>query len=448
MKSTYKFLQPTTWPHRLHRWHKSNIKKLKKWRSLWIERVRYGFLQAWVARGVHKARKKAMRNEPIRVAFLVMYATSNQHFKIFEIMRDLPNLFDPVFIVNPDVFRSKDNRDFNYNRTKQELVARFGEERVLDGVVSGRAVDFSGQFDLMTTNNPYELMAAKEFQIEHWSKKGVPVFYTSYFYMGRCRVSIDNIRMPVYNMFWRFYAENEFVMQLAQKNHVMKGRNFVLSGSPKMDDYGKTRPVHHARKRVIIAPHHSIGKFYLCSGGFLEYASDILELVKTFRDIDFVFRPHPLLFETVSKEEYWGRERAEKYWATMRSQPNVIVSTEGDYLQEFADSDGMIHDCGSFAAEYMFTGKPCAYYLREDLNLDELFTELGRKCVASHYQVRNYEDISKFIESVIIQSKDEKQLERNDFAKNELMYNYPRASEFIVSNIMNALGIAVGSDPH
>lgn len=381
----------------------------------------------------------ANRGKVVRVAFLHMYAASNQTLRLFDLMLK-DDAFDPYFIVNPDVLRSNENARYNYNKTRCELIDRYGVDRVLDGISEGgNYVDFTGKFDLMTTNNPYEDMAAQYFKITYWAKHGVPSFYTSYFYMGRCKVSRMNIQMLSSSCLWRFFADNETVMAMARDLAVLHGRNFVLSGSPKMDGYANIVPAEKSKLRVMVAPHHSIGNVYPQNSAFLEYADDLFEIMKEFSNIDFVFRPHPLLWENLQKEQHWGVRKTEAYMAKVMALPNVCFSKGGDYLQEFADSDALIHDCGSFAAEYLFTGKPCAYIYRPSLDITT-YSELGQECIRSHYLIYKREDLCGFLEKVVIGKNDYMIDRRRAFAREHLMYNYPHASEAILENIKQALG--------
>ncbi|WP_297571187.1 hypothetical protein [Helicobacter sp. UBA3407] len=44
-------------------------------------------------------------------------------------------------------------------------------------------------------------------------------------------------------------------------------------------------------------------------------------------DIDFIFRPHPLLFAQLSKEDYWGETKIQVYFDKVCALNNVAYST-------------------------------------------------------------------------------------------------------------------------
>ena len=398
-------------------------------------------------RSLKRLRERVGRGEgPIRVAFLQMYITSNQDIPVFERMLADKN-FDPYFIVYPDHYRAKAFSDAMYNRTREQLVERYGIDRVLSGRCGGTYLDFTDKFDLMTTNNPYANMTPPPFRIEHWTRKGVPSFYISYFYMGRCYVTEWNLKMLAFSCFWRIFVENRYVIDLARRHQTVKGRNCVLTGCLKMDAYPETVPAPRTRKRILVAPHHTIEPAEVSVGCFMEYADHFLELIRRFPQVDFVFRPHPQLWQKLRGLQRlkglvpWGNARVDGYIEALQAEPNLILSDGGDYLQEFADSDALIHDCGSFLAEYLYTGKPCAYVYRSSINREKTFKELGEKCIAAHYVMHSHEDVERFVQEVVLEGRDEMKEAREAFARSEIMVNYPHSSDTVMEDLRRQLGM-------
>lgn len=375
--------------------------------------------------------KKYKNGEKIKVAFLHMYATSIQNVGIFdEMLKD--NVFDPYFIVNPDISRSKEHFDYNYSRTKKELIDKYGEKRVLDGYdyEKGEYIDYTEMFDIATTNNPYDVMAQQYFKIKYWALKKIPMFYVSYFYMGRCHVTIDNLKNDEFSYFWTIFAENNMVLKLAKKYQTIKGKNIIVTGYPKMDKLSSLDAPKKDRKQVIIAPHHSINNDVASVGCFLQYFNKILDLPTKYPQIDFVFRPHPILLENL-RTVYWGEEKTNQYLEKLLANKNVYYSTEGDYLELFAKSDALIHDCGSFLAEYLYTGKPCAYMYKKELNPDKVWTKLGKGMLDCHYVIKKEDDIDYFLENVVLKEKDYLVEKRKSFFEKNIKMGYPNVTENI-----------------
>jgi len=297
--------------------------------------------------------------------------------------------------------------------------------------------DYSKCFDLMNTNNPYDIMAHKYFRIKYWGKQCIPIFYISYFYMGRCPVTAENFSQSQFNYIWKIFVENESAVAIAKDVELIKGRNVVLSGYPKLDEYYGLKEEKTEKKIVIIAPHHTIyDNDWISVGSFLETNQIIQKLPKLFPQIQFVFRPHPILFETLKR--FWSKEQIDKWLEDFLANKNTYYSTEGNYLQLFKNSAALIHDCGSYMAEYFYTGKPCAFMYKASLDLDKSLTPFGKECVLNHYPLKKEEDFLSFIQDVVIDGKDVKKEERDIFAKNKVMINYPNAKNYIMENLTKA----------
>ncbi len=379
----------------------------------------------------NQLRDKYKQDGRIKVAFLHMYASSLQCYGIFDKMLN-SEIFDPYWIVNPDVLRSKENFDKQYEHTKETLIAKYGIHRVLDGYdyKNDKFIDFTDQFDLATTTNPYEGMANKLFQIRYWTSK-VPMFYISYFYMGRCFVTVTNLKNPQFNHFSWIFAENNFVKELAEKYQAVQGRNIFVTGYCKMDSIKDIKITQRKRKRIIISPHHLIEKGEMNCGAFFDYCEDLLILPQKYKNIDFVYRPHPMLEEKLNN--IWGEEKTQKWLNKMLSYSNVTYSTEGDYLELFVNSDALIHDCGSFMAEYLFTNHPCAYLKKNTANYDKIHTDFGHRCENVHYKIYTKNDLFNFIDQVVIKEKDGMKEIREKFAKSEIMINFPNVTDNIIN---------------
>ncbi len=413
-------------------WHHYNKKLSKKGfiNLAYLNGLKIARIKRNQHRLVEELREKYLQNKKIKVAFLHMYITSDQNVIIFDEMLK-SDIFDPYWIVNPDVSRSQENFNFQYERTRTALINKYGVYRVLDGYNfdTNEFIDYTNDFDLVTTSTPYEKMAHKLFQVRTWAVK-IPMFYISYFYMGRCYVTISNLQGEQFNYFWKIFSENNYVKKLAEEYQILKGENIIVTGYPKLDMFNNVEIKHRTRKKVILAPHHTIGENELYVGAFLSYYSDLVELPGKFPEIDFVYRPHPLLEENLNK--LWGKDRYQEWLDSLLSQPNVTYSIEGDYQELFVNSDALVHDCGSFSAEYLCTGHPCAYWFKQTADYNKTHTELGHKCIDSHYLIKTKQDLFNFIENTVIKGIDPKKENRMKFAREEIMVNYPNATATIM----------------
>ena len=98
-------------------------------------------------------------------------------------------------------------------------------------------------------------------------------------------------------------------------------------------------------------------------------------------------------------------------------------------------SDALIHDSGTFMSEYLFTGKPFLFMIRDESIMD-YWNVFGEKTLAVHYQSRNQKQVIDFIENVVLKENDCMKAERNNFVRSTLL----QKNEFTASqNILNYL---------
>lgn len=381
---------------------------------------------------------KCKAGKKIRVGFFVVFDSVFPAKPLFERML-ADDMFAPTIVVIPDVHRGRENMLDQMHKSLATLSEQY--RAVVCGYDEDKdtVIDFGGFFDMICFMNPYEGMTHPFFQLSYWQNKAL-TFYIYYGYMNS-KYSADGVRDPFFSNIWKNYINSPLGMQEMLSKQLDKGKNAVLSGYCKMDDYARLTPAPHERKRIIIAPHHTVDESIagINLGNFLEYHDFLLELPTRYPDVDFVFRPHPLLSVRLKKEDMWGQEKTDKYFQALCAHPNVTLSEGGDYLQLFMDSDALIHDCGSFTAEYLFTGKPCCYVLRSLQSAAGQFNSGGMACLGQHYHAFSKEDITAFIDTVVIGGDDSKKEEREHFANQNLKVNFPNATGFILDDLKRAL---------
>lgn len=210
-----------------------------------------------------------------------------------------------------------------------------------------------------------------------------------------------------------FFVENETVKKCAESLSWHYKHNFVVTGLPfadelmlpkeKYQDPWKAQPT--AKKRIIWAPHHSfpipglgLAEMMVAFSTFPDVADVMLSVAQKYKDkVQFAFKPHPLL--RFKAELVWGKERADRYFRQWEEMENTQLEA-GEYMGLFKYSDAMIHDCGSFTVEYLYTGRPVMYLVNGQPHVEKL-NDFGRGAYAQHYMGHTREEIERFVEQVI-----------------------------------------------
>ena len=292
--------------------------------------------------------------------------------------------------------------------------------------------------DIVTHQKPY----VKQINPAHYfnSNRQIPIVAIPYYLSTITEDWIVNNRISL--QAWRQFIDNESTRRAwaaASRHH---GKNYVVTGLPVMDELLTPKeslpdvwPVHDGRKRVIYAPHHTIADKHWEGIGystFLDYCEDILAIRDRFKDrIYFVFKPHPSL--RIRLQEYWGQEKTDEYYRRW-DEPGVSHVEQGKYLSLFKHSDAMIHDCGSFTVEYMYTGNPVMYLVRDDSHVNNM-TPYARKAFDLHYKGKNVSDIERFLED-LVSGNDSLKERREAYKKDNLV---PPHGKTACENILNAI---------
>lgn len=155
------------------------------------------------------------------------------------------------------------------------------------------------------------------------------------------------------------------------------------------------------KSKIIWAPHHTVNDPGLPYSNFLRLADFFKEISIKYSDkIQVAFKPHPMLKEKLYRLDDWGVEKTDEYYRFWETQENTQLEN-GEYIELFKHSDAMIHDSGSFLAEYQYTKKPVLFICSSSIN--NYLNPFGIKALRSCQKAETTEEIEDFIISVINQ---------------------------------------------
>lgn len=383
------------------------------------------------------ARVQALQR-PVKVCFMVVFDSIFQGAPLYEkMLKD--KRYEPYILVVPDVSRGIQHEREQREKTYSTLSGRYpGNVFKSWDEITNEYKDFSAEMDIVCSANPYDGMTHEFYRISYLFRYALPIFF-NYGYPSSC-ISIYNAKSLFYSLNWLVFCESPYLLKELSAHMINGGSNLKLTGYIKMDDFAFVKQYPRERKKIIIAPHHTIlpqDKEYFGISAFMEFADCLVSLPARYPQIDFVFRPHPLLKGKLS--EVWGESRALQYFRTWEEYPNAIFQNGGSYFETFANSDGMIHDCSSFMAEYLYTEKPVCFMLKDEEIVDKFFIGNGKDMLKSSYIARCAQDIDNFMRQVILAEDDVMQKDRVDYTRKEVAYNYPHATESALNYISEAL---------
>lgn len=404
--------------------------------------IRTAKVSLWIKKTVNREEEKLLkiRQKPnIRVLFVVIHYSTWKTSHLYQLLTQDP-IFSPCIIIAPDIVNSpawpSPEATHAYNSFKSahcEVYLGSINEMENQGLVN------SLDPDVVFFNNPHGLTsnALHLNLVERCLACYIPYSID----VSKYNNDQDQYNQPFHNAVWRIFAPHldSFATYKCTQNR--NAKNVVVTGYPGLEDLaGSSQKAtgKNEKKKIIWAPHHTIASPSLPYSNFLRYSDLFLSLTEKYKDqIEWIFKPHPLLMSRLLKHEAWGEERTKKYYSSWRNGSNTRLELDG-YVELFLESDAMIHDCGSFLAEYLYVNKP-VMYLWSSPNLTNYFNQFGLSALSACERGDNESDITRFIED-ILEDRDVKKVQREEFSKiNPVIIDGITPSERIVHELKNAL---------
>lgn len=248
-----------------------------------------------------------------------------------------------------------------------------------------------------------------------------------------------------HNLAWKHYQPSE--SHIIQARHVThnKAENLVYVGEPRADDFigpivkdpWKKINDGKVRKRLIWAPHFQIfNRGFMNRPEFLWASQRMVDIAKKYEDVlQIAFKPHPKLRTSLYNHPDWGKEKTDRHYQLWEEMANTQIA-DGEYVDLFKTSDAMIHNCGSFIGEYLYTRKPVAYLTTDERNVRRYNIEFGDRCVDCHYLLQSEDAIDDFVKNVVLGGNDTLKELRNKVYEEQMR---PPKGVSVAENIYNDL---------
>lgn len=336
------------------------------------------------------------RREKIRFLFVLQEMSQWKTEMLYKAMSSHPR-FEPILGIVPCMEIPG----------SEQKVAEYCKEHNYNFVFLSPEKTITQQLDIdiIAHQKPYSDSIYPLHQIN--ANKKTPTIYIPYFLSTITEGWLVNPRVCL--LAWRQFIDTESCRKEWVKVNRLHGINYSVTGLPFMDElmlpkseWRDVWPNVDNRKRIIYAPHHTIGDIHMEGIGystFLDYYEFMLRLRDAYKDhVYFVFKPHPRLYPNLLT--LWGEQKTEEYYHAWDLPGYSHIEKGQDYLALFKYSDAMIHDCGSFTIEYLYMDKPVMYVTRDNHHADNL-NEVAQKAFDLHYKGKSCADIEAFVKSVI-----------------------------------------------
>lgn len=358
--------------------------------------------------------------EKINVVFIIVHQATWKFDRLYSIMADNPKIH-PTVLVAP-----ASRQTAELNKLEIQMCHDYFKKNNIEYVV-GSLDDVKNKLmiekiapDIVIFNNPHGLTSSSLHR--DLFSQYLSCYIPYHIEVGRYSDDFPQYNRVFHNTMWKIFSPHRVSLETFKKVARRKARNVVVTGYPGLESLcGPIIDEANAEdpwkplglKRIIWAPHHTIEDPKLPYSNFLRYAEHFKSLVEDYSDrIQWCFKPHPLLKQKLMQHTDWGQARTEEYFEFWRNHSNTQTEL-GDYSNLFRQSDALIHDSGSFLAEYIYVEKP-VMYLWSSSNVVNFFNKFGLDALYCCERGDNENDIRKFIESVL-EGRDNHITQRQEF---------------------------------
>ncbi|MBQ0330489.1 CDP-glycerol glycerophosphotransferase family protein, partial [Providencia rettgeri] len=348
---------------------------------------------------MQKKHKQLLQNihskEKIKVVFLVIHHSIWKVDPVFQSMLADPK-FEPIILVCPYIIYGENRMwvdmkaTYNYFKEKKyPLLSSYITEEE-------RWINLNElNPDILFFTNPHKLTRSEYYEDAYLSYLSCYVPYSHN--ISKYNGYNSQYNQDFHNAMWLIFAPHDDDLEIFHQFSQRKKVNVFATGYPAcealLSAQEKTVWKHQECKKlkIIWAPHHTIDTPELPYSNFIELASFFKEIAIKYKDnLQFAFKPHPILKEKLYNHKDWGKDKTNSYYNYWDEQSNTQLEL-GDYIELFKNSDAMIHDSGSFLAEYHYVRKPVFYICDESVK--NYLNPFGIKALSSCFQGKNCADI-------------------------------------------------------
>lgn len=345
----------------------------------------------------NRLKESFKKDNRIVVIFLVNYVPCwSKMVNLYEELKANP-LFKPIIVCVPYFYRVSEIR---CNKNKKNETYDYFISRGYDVV---NAIDLNGKWIDLRSFNPYYVFCARPYNncLPKCYRSGSISKYALLCVILYGETISSSEAKGVIN---RGYFKNVFSYfsfdDTEKEIFIEKNKLGIQNNIQKCEALGKVgleyiiikkKEKDNSRRKVIWTPRWSV------KGGsnFFEYKDIIFELANIYNDIDFIIRPHPLMFTNFISSGIMSQEEVNAFKNRCFNSQNVTLDTEKEYIDTFWQSDLLISDFSSLLIEYLVTAKPIIYCLH---STKFEYTDTGKKLLSSVYLVNNKEELVKEIE--------------------------------------------------
>lgn len=341
--------------------------------------------------------RKKKQDQKIRVGFVVqMPEIWDKEKPVYDTMNH-DKRFETLLIVVPS-YNFADDRIGQYG-TEWDF---FREEQYHNNVVkaigeAGNVINLTElHLDYVFLQRPYDHYLPRELrsgQLLRYAK----TCYIPYGYVGSSAFHVLNTNKAFFKNIYFSFSDSDTInkMLLDKFQYTVKNgmQHFESLGYPALEKYFGLH-FSNGKHEVLWTPRWSTDA-KVGGSHFIEYRQMFLKLAGECSEIKFTFRPHPLMFDHLIKNDIMSREEVAMYQEELK-RLDIRYSMGEDILNDFSSAEILVTDFSSIIIEYFLTGRPLIY-CPASYELNEAFS----KMLPGIYVAKNWKEINDTVKMLL-----------------------------------------------
>lgn len=379
--------------------------------------------------------KKLKNKTPLNVIFYVYDETKWKSQSVYDLM-EKDERFNPIVVVTKNCCAIEENPNFQTVEDVKKCYKFFKSKGMnveygynINPHLNNLQEDVEDRFiplesftpDIIFYSHPWYVYKT---QGPVMCSKFALTFYIPYFLPASEQWHEYGLRFHKY--IYRHFVPTELIKDFYSKNMEENKESLKVVGHPAFDYY-----LNHKNKKpeyLIYAPHWTVCGNNLRFGTFDWSGNTILNFAKNHKELNWVFRPHPLMHKFILTSGFMTKKEINNYFDEWKS--FAKYSDDGNYIDLFQKSYAMITDCGSFLTEYFVTENPMIHLISSELKENSTISEIDK----TNYTAHNLEELNQHLNDLILNKNDYKKEARIKLLnKLNLKNNY--SAERIVEDI-------------
>ena len=315
---------------------------------------------------------KPIQNRKIRVIFVVV--NSNTWNKLKSLYHEMLNndKIDVKIVCCPEPYKEDTSITYNYfkNNGYDCIDARVGEG-------PWNALENKGNWfnlkklepDYVFYSEPYNMYLPNKYKSNEVSKfsKICVVSYGMTVAEEFLQIRPNDFYRDVYCCYANNQDELKYNINQFREQHnigIQKTKNLgflafadIFESTKKQS---KSWKFSKNKVRVVWTPRWTTDKT-VGGSNFFKYKDVLIEYTQKNKDIDMLFRPHPMALDNFVRTGEMSQEEVNEFKKICETTPNLSLDNEKSYTSTFWSSSFLITDISTIIVEYFVTGKPIIF---------------------------------------------------------------------------------------